>query len=221
MISRSQKKELLDIATPPPEQLRAALLHLKKTNRIFLNDWLIARYVKQLITSEPSASVIDIGTGLADIPEYLTEKLNVKATGIDLNPTVTQLAQEYIGTNPKVRVETKPLEQFADNEFTVAVMSQMLHHLTPEEAVDIFQTALRKVTHGVIVSDLIRNHFSYYLTKWGIALTQPNRFNKTDGPLSVLRSYNDSEIQEIFRQAEITKYKIHNFIFRKIIVIYK
>jgi 2-polyprenyl-3-methyl-5-hydroxy-6-metoxy-1,4-benzoquinol methylase len=226
MIPRSQDKEMLDAMTPPIGELRKAMHHIAWTNRVFLNNWLIGCYVKKLIGHASKASVLDIGTGIADIPKYLVQKLNKKdrvviATGIDIDQQVLTLAREYVEDTPSVTIIEKPLKEIADNQFTVAVMSQMLHHLTPEEAVAMLRTAHTKVTNGIIISDFIRSRFNYYLAKWSIALTFGSKFNKSDGPLSILRSYTDSEIKHMLHQAGINKYKIKNYLLRKIVIIYK
>ncbi len=226
MIPRSQDKEMLDVMTPPIGELRKAMRHMAWTNRVFLNNWLIGCYVKKLIGKASKASILDIGTGIADIPKYLVEKLNRKdriiiATGIDIDPQVLALAREYVGNASGVTILEKPLEEIPDHQFTVAVMSQMLHHLNPEEAVAMLRTAHAKVTNGVIISDFIRSRFNYYLAKWSIALTFGSKFNKSDGPLSILRSYTDNEIKQMLHQAGINKYEIKNYLIRKIVIIYK
>lgn len=226
MIPRSQEKELLDVTTPPLDELRGAMTHMAWTNRVFLNNWLIARYVKKLIKNLPGATILDIGTGMADIPKYLVEKLHsedqtITATGIDIDPQVLTLADEYVGKTYGVTILEKPLSDIENNSFTVATMSQMLHHLTPDEAVEMLKEAMSKVTHGIIISDFIRTRLNYNLTKMAIRLTRPNKFNVHDGPLSVLRSYTDKEIKNILQRAGIQKYTIRNFFIRKIVIIYK
>ena len=224
MIPRSQEKELLDIETPPIDELRHSLRNIETTNRLFLNNWLIKHFVKQLTAREHEVRILDIGTGIADIPKFLVQKLNspnrrVTATGIDINPSVVALARENIKNSPGISV--LEITDIANERFTVAIMSLILHHLSPDEAVDMLRETFRKVRAGIIISDFIRSPFNYYLAKWSIAITSPSRFNLHDGPLSVLRSYSDDEITAILGKAGIKKFKIRNFLIRKIVAIYK
>jgi len=163
---------------------------------------------------------------MADIPKYLVENLNnkdrhVTATGIDIDKHVLVLVREYVGNTPGITIIEKPLSEIASNDFTVAVMSQMLHHLSPDEAVIMLRGAYAKVTNGIIISNFIRSRFNYYLAKWSIALTSGSKFNKSDGPLSILRSYIDNEIRSMLFRAGIKNYKMRNYLVRKIVIIYK
>ena len=138
-----------------------------------------------------------------------------------MNPDVLILARETNQGEPDVNIQQMSLQDVEDGQFTAAVMSQMLHHLSPAEAVNMLNTTMRKVSTGIIISDFIRSKLNYYLAKLAISLTNPTRFNLIDGPLSILRSYTDQEIAQIMKEAGITKYKIYNFLLRKIIVIKK
>ena len=74
MIPRSQQKELLDTVKPPLAELRKAMEHIKKTNRLFLNNFLIYCFVKKLVQNQPEVKILDIGTGIGDIPNYLAKQ---------------------------------------------------------------------------------------------------------------------------------------------------
>lgn len=225
MIARSLKKEILDETVLPRDEHLMVVRRLAWFNVVFGNDWLVYYFVRKLVGSRISASILDVGTGIADLPRYLVRRFRERGmvaqiTGIDISAQVIDLTLVDVGQNRAITLDTTALVDTV-GEYDIVIASQMLHHLTPAEAVEFFRTAYEKAAVGVVVSDLIRSRFNYWLVKLMMYVTFTDKYNRHDGPLSVLRAYTSSEIREMLGQAGISNFKIYNFLFRKIIIISK
>ena len=106
-------------------------------------------------------------------------------------------------------------------QFDMVIASQMLHHLGPQEVISFLRTVYGKAKIGIVISDFSRSLFGYRLIKLFMYLTFADRIHRHDGPLSILRAYTGREVREMLYMADVRNFTIHNFLFRKIIVIRK
>lgn len=223
-MQRSQNKEILDIEIPEQREFLKVMKRLAWQNRVTGNNFLIYRYVRKLIAHNTNVTVADVGTGLGDIPVYIARALSrdgitASITGIDASPEVLELARQQ--QLPKgVSFKQESAGSFTD-DYDIIIASQMLHHVTPTEAGEFLRTAYAHAKIGLVISDLERSWVVYWLVKLFMYITCADRINRNDGPLSVLRAYTNAELRDMFHLADIEHYRIHSYIFRKIVIIWK
>jgi 2-polyprenyl-3-methyl-5-hydroxy-6-metoxy-1,4-benzoquinol methylase len=226
MLTRTNQKELEDGEVTDKKLFESSIIYKQKANRYFGNYWLIGKFVKTFISNKTSLSVLDVGTGIGDLPRFLSDRLqkeniSVAITGWDNNNEVINVAKKFCKKYPNIDLlYDKDVPNFT-RRYNIAIFSQVLHHLTPEEAKNALKIIFENVTDGIIISDLIRSRFAYWLVKFAVFITTTNSINRHDGPLSVLRCYNNNEIAEILAGVGIKNYKIYNFFPRKFIIITK
>jgi SAM-dependent methyltransferase len=108
---------------------------------------------------------------------------------------------------------------FAAGSFDVALCTLTLHHF-PDEAAARLVSELARVSRGlVLVSDLERQPLAYLAAK-ALSLTwwRRNRLTRSDGPLSVLRSFTAEELGEIGRRSGMQEARVRrHFPFRLIL----
>lgn len=223
MQPRTVKKELGDLPQADLREFNSSVKYLQIPNKLLLNRWLIFRFLKPYLKNSEAIKILDVGTGVADIPIYLSERLaalrvNAFITGLDSSAQTVNLARLAAQSHPNIRIINARLEEIPDS-YDAIIASQIFHHFSPSEAVAFLKTAFEKSTKVVIISDLIRSRFLYWLVKIFTYLTTTNRISRNDGGLSVLRCYDNSEIIKFLESAHITTYKIHNILFRKFVVI--
>jgi SAM-dependent methyltransferase len=144
-------------------------------------------------------SVLDVGTGVGDIPARAKEEarargITISTFGIDLSPCLLYTAREN-GLTP-VCADALALP-IASKSVDIAMCSQLLHHFETELTVGVLRELDRVARRRVIVSDLRRSWFAAA----GIwAASFPLRFHpvsRHDGVVSVLRGFTLSELSEL------------------------
>lgn len=197
--------------------------YFKLPNALFLNHRLIYGYLKQILDPEGINSILDVGCGGGDLLEYLAFRLErdgfrFSLTGVDTNAAAAALAKRRTRAWRNVRVLCGQAKE-VDGSYHMAVVSQVLHHLSPADAASLLKFVYGTVSRGIVISDFVRSRAAYWLVKAGVYLTTNDGVHRHDGPLSVLRSYSDQEIGGLMREAGIRTFNIRNAFPRKFVII--
>lgn len=204
-------QELLDGPLDHPADLAANLRDLTRLNRLTGGADLSLRAVRELLPE--GGTILDIGTGAADIPVQLLADARRRGTPLVL--TATDSRQEVLDAAVAVRPGLERVAGFTlsladgrrlkwpDGAFDVGHASMVTHHLEPDEVV-AFLAELRRVSrHGIVVNDLARSRHAW-LGAWLITHTlAASRYTRNDGPLSVRRAYTRSEMDALLRRANL------------------
>jgi ubiquinone/menaquinone biosynthesis C-methylase UbiE len=189
------------------------LRDLARLNRLTGGTRLSARAIERLAAAGSVASILDVGTGGADIPVALLAA--ARRSGRDLTVMATDSRPEILAAASTARPGIAGLDRlrlavadgrslpFGDSTFDVAHASLVLHHLEPDDAV-AFLCELRRVARvGVVVNDLVRGR-QFWLAAWLLVHTfGRSRFTRHDGPLSVRRAYTRPEIDDLLAEAHL------------------
>jgi SAM-dependent methyltransferase len=103
-------------------------------------------YVREYLRPRPGRRVLDLGCGPADILAFLPE---VDYLGVDLDPNYIEAAEKKYGDRGTFRCE--PGETVADLEpgsFDLVMANGLLHHLTDDQAADLFRVARAALKPG-------------------------------------------------------------------------
>lgn len=209
----SAAPELLDGPLDDRAALAGNLRDLRRINRLLGGVRLSALALEALAPGARSMTMLDVGTGGADIPLALIERwrrggrrLTVVAT--DSRPEIVDLARATIdGRVPPGDLELRTADgrslPFPDDTFDVVHASMVIHHLEPAEAVGMIAEMARVARLGVVVNDLARGRLQF-VGAWllGHALTG-NRLTRHDAPLSVRRAYTRDEVATFAAQAGV------------------
>ena len=197
----TDQAELLDGPLDDPAALTANLRDLARINRLTGGTRLSVRAIAAL--GEP-ATVLDVGTGGADIPMTLIAR--ARAEGRELAVTATDSRPEVLAAaragRPSIeRTAGLTLEladgrglSYPDAAFDVAHASLVLHHLDPDEAVAFLRELRRVARHGIVVNDLVRGRLAWVGGWLVVHAIATSRYTRHDGPLSVRRAYSRGEI---------------------------
>ncbi len=201
-------KELLDGPLDDPPALAANLRDLARINRLTGGTRLSIRAIEAL---GAPATILDVGTGGADIPMALLGR--ARAAGTPLTIAATDSRPEVLAAAVAVRpsvggtpglglaiADGRSLP-YPDGAFDVAHASLVLHHLEPEEVVAFLAELRRVARHGVVVNDLVRGR-TFWLGGWLLvhAIGQ-SPYTRHDGPLSIRRAYSRAELRDLVRAA--------------------
>jgi len=215
--------EMLDGPLDDPAALASNLRDLRRINRWLGGVRLSADAIDALAAHRDGLTVLDVGTGGADIPMALLARAEERGrgltiVGIDSRPEVLAAA---VTARPAVAA-TVGLElhvgdglalPYADAAFDVAHASLLIHHLPPEPAVGMLREMGRVARLGVVVNDVDRSRLGW-LGAWLIGhLLTANRYTRHDAPLSVERAYRVDEMKSLLRRAALTPVRTERRVF--------
>ncbi len=211
MERRTDAAELLDGPLEDQAALVGNLRDLGRVNRRLGGIELTATAIDALAAHRDDLTLLDVGTGAADIPLALIDRARrrgrrLRAVGIDSRPEVLAAA---VRLRPALS-RTDGLElhvgdgralRYPDRSYDIAHASLVLHHLDPPDAVTLLGEMRRVARLGVVVNDLERSRLGL-IGAWLIGhLLTGNRLTRHDAPLSVRRAYRATEMAAMLRSA--------------------
>jgi ubiquinone/menaquinone biosynthesis C-methylase UbiE len=213
----SKVEELIDGPLDDPAALAGNLRDLRRLNRVLGGVRLSRLAVDRLLTAAPihmdasPISIIDVGTGGADIPVALLAEARrrgraLEVVAVDARPEVIEAARASrpaLSRLPGLALDVSDGRSLPhpDRAFDIAHASLLVHHFAPDEAVALLAEMARVARLGIVVNDLDRGRL-HWLGAWLIAhLFTLNRYTRRDAPLSVRRAYTPREMGELLSRA--------------------
>ena len=203
--------ELLDGPLDDRRALVGNLRDLARINRHFGGVRISAEGIEVLAPGRAPVTVLDVGTGGADIPLALIDRGRaagrlLTVTGIDSRPEVLEaaaVADRRVGATGELalRVGDGRALPYPDGAFDLVHASLLVHHLEPEAARVVLSEMGRVARLGVIINDVVRGRPGL-IGAWlfGHVLTR-NRFTRYDAPTSVRRAYTVAEMTALLAVA--------------------
>lgn len=203
MHRQTHSPELLDGPLSDPALLQANLRDMARANRLLGGAALSRRALAVLVPGSEPVTLLDVGTGGADIPIALLRDARrisrpMHVTAVDSRTEVLDAAHALhpeLATDPDLTLEVADGRglPYADGSFDVAHASLVLHHLDEDEAVAFLRELGRVARRGVVINDLSRGRLSTW-GAWTLAhVTTRNHFTRHDAPLSARRAYTPAE----------------------------
>jgi ubiquinone/menaquinone biosynthesis C-methylase UbiE len=214
MERRTDAVELLDGPLDDPATLVANLRDLRRINRWLGGVGLSADAIDALAAHRAELTLLDVGTGGADIPLELLARATARGrgltvVGVDNRPQIlaaAAVANPAVATTPGLELwlgDGRSLP-YPDRSFDVTHASLVVHHLLPEGAITLLREMARVARLGVVVNDLERSRVGW-IGAWLLShLLTANRFTRHDGPVSVERAYRADEMAAMMRTAGLT-----------------
>ncbi len=150
-----------------------------------------------------SATLLDVGTGIGDIPQRI--RRHAARRGVSLSTFGVEgrevLARAARAAGLPMVCATALALPFASRSVDIVMCSQLLHHFDTADSVRLLREMNRVARHRVIVSDIRRS----WVAAAGIWLASfPLRFHRVsrhDGVVSVLRGFTRGELDELVHAA--------------------
>ena len=209
--------EFLDGPLDDPATLAGNLQDLRRINRLLGGVRLSRLAVDKLLSVAPThldespISMIDVGTGGADIPVALLT--DARRRGRTLEVMAVDSRREILHAARAARPTISDFEgldlrvsdgrslEYPDRAFDIAHASMVVHHLEPDQAIALLAEMARVARLGIVINDLDRGRF-HWVGAWLIAnLLTTNRYTRHDAPMSVLRAYRRREMRELLAGA--------------------
>jgi len=213
------QREMLDL----PRQATRSEVEQNLRDIMAANRWLggtsvVMRHLSHLIGPNPARQpirILDLATGAADIPIAVAEwartsGITVQITAVDANPEVVEFARRNARLFPEIRVDRQDvlLPAYRSREFHFVTCSQVLHHLTNEQAVCVLRAANRLSSQGIVISDLRRRTMCASAAWLGSHLLT-NRLSRHDARISFQNAFTPREMRELAEKAGFPCWALH------------
>ena len=203
--------ELLDGPLEDPPALIANLHDLARINRLSGGTRLSVRAIAALAPPAEGATILDVGTGGADIPMMLLAR--ARAEGRQLTVVATdsraavlaaaRVARPAVGRAAGLELALADGRRlpYPDGAFDVGHASLVVHHLEPAEVIAFLRELRRVARRGVVINDLVRSRLAAVGAWMLVHAFATSRYTRHDGPLSVRRAYTRPELLDLFASA--------------------
>jgi SAM-dependent methyltransferase len=201
---RRRGVEYLDDPRIAPAIRERSLHDVRVSNRVLGGTRaVIAELEKLLPALGGRGTLLDVGTGLGDIPirgREIARRRGVELAvfGVDEAPSLARLNARLLDGSICADARRLP---FPAHSIDIVVCSQMLHHLEGQELAPVLAELNRVARKAVIVADLRRS----WIAAGGFWLvSRVLRFHavtRHDGVVSVLRGFTATELGEATRAA--------------------
>ena len=206
--ARSERPELMDDPAVAPAELRVTLKELALVNR-FLGGY--AASVHAVSSLWPAQcrelTLLDVGAGGGDTARRIADwaknrGLKARIEGIDLAETCVQYSREQSRSYPDIRFSLKNIWDIPSEErYDIVHAALVLHHFPASETARALRRMHELSRLGVVINDLHRHPLAYYSIKVLTAGLSGNRLIRNDAPLSVLRAFRRSCLEQLVRDA--------------------
>jgi hypothetical protein len=193
------------------DELAGSLRAITQLNRFFGGRRLTFRHVRRLLAALPAdrpVTVLDVGTGAADIPVTLVRWARragrrIRVFALDRDGATLAYARGSAAAWPEITlVQGDALAlPVRPGSVDVVISAMTLHHLQPEEAVRYLAEIDAAARLGWVVNDLVRGRAAHRLIWAATRVFSRNAMARHDGPVSVLRSYTPPEVVALCEKA--------------------
>lgn len=203
-------EELLDAGEGTDDDVARNLADLRRINRFLGGTKVVLSALESFARNGnvKQLSLLDVGTGSADIPtavvKWCKERgVNAMVSALDLSERNLRIARTRLGISGEielVRADSLNLP-FAARSFDFVTASLFLHHFQDEDVVRLLSDFARVARRAVIVNDLVRNLIPYYFARLTGRILATSFLTRNDGPVSVLRGFTAEELKSLAERA--------------------
>ncbi|HMG37367.1 MAG TPA: methyltransferase domain-containing protein [Blastocatellia bacterium] len=232
---RIYEEELLDAGVGTDDDVAKNLQDLRRVNKWLGGTRAILTALSELLTTQQSKiatnpdnrreaksvtsgdafSLLDVGTGSADIPGAVLDwseanGFAAEVVGVDYSARNLRVAKSKLGVRRGVQlVEADSLAlPFAERSFDFVTASLFLHHFKDEDVVKLLMSFSKIARRAVIVNDLVRDLVPYYFARMSGPILATSFLTRNDGPVSVLRGFTRDELLGFSRSAGLDHVEI-------------
>jgi len=201
--ARRRGHEILDDDNVDADTRIRSIGDVTRSNVLFGGRRAAVQAVQDLLVPGASLTLLDVGTGLADIPEAIgslgqARGAKVLTIGLDEASDLLGVARGKIGGVVSGNATTLP---FRDHSIDVVVCSQLLHHFTDDDLPIIIRELDRVARRRVVIADLRRSRIAaagFWLASFPLGF---HPITRHDGVVSVFRGFTAAELRESITRA--------------------
>ena len=213
LASRHHQSELMDDPLLNQDVHRHALKSLGRINWLSQSDnsvWTAIRQTAKSVKQDRPLTILDIAAGGGDLAIRIAslaehDGVSVAIDGCDISPTALKFATDQATAAKRNNVRffqcDALIQPFPLPEYDIVMCSLFLHHLKEEDAMLLLQRMKAAATKLVLVNDLRRTTFGYWLAWLGCRILTRCHVVHVDGPMSVEGAFASDEAKAIAAEA--------------------
>lgn len=195
---RSEQPELMDDFEEGLQALRIVFDDINRVNTILGGNSITINAVAQLIKEHPQASytIVDMGCGdgnmLREIARYCRKNnCTSRLIGVDLNEEALQLAMEASSDYPEIEYQHRDILQLKSTDLNcdIVINTLCMHHFVDSDLLIFLEKFNELARIGVVINDLQRSRWAYYLFKLFSVIFIKTRTAKIDGLISISKGF--------------------------------
>ncbi|HWO00531.1 MAG TPA: methyltransferase domain-containing protein [Blastocatellia bacterium] len=207
-------EEMLDAGIGTDDDVAQNLSDLRRINRFLGGTRVVLDALSSNLANDPSdgLSLLDVGTGSADIPGAVAGWCRGRGVApmivaLDLSERNLRVSRSHLGVSEQVQlIQADSLKlPFVDRSFEFVTASLFLHHFEDADVVRLLADFSRVARRAVIVNDLVRNLVPYYFSLITGPILARSFLTRNDGPVSVLRGFTADELQDLASRAGLKR----------------
>ncbi len=216
-LAQREREELLDLGHGSAHEVERSLRDIARINRTLGGSRIVINGCLQWMTKRDlqRATILDLGSGLADIPRQLiaagkARGLEIRVIGIDNNRRHLQIAQREAANQNLALCGADAFQlPFADNSVDIVMSSLFVHHFRPQQIRQLMNECSRVARVGWMMNDLVRHILPlwFFRTTWPIFAR--SYLTRHDGTASLRRGYTIPEMRQIV--APLKNVEVRNY----------
>ena len=209
--ARRHDPEWMDRDDNAPADLIGTLDDIRLVNRYLLGSSILVRAVRPFLSRlsrGETLSVLDVGTGGADLPLDLVGAARrmgrkIRIVAVDRDPVILDYAREKTAATPEIEVRDADAFElpFPPASFDLVTASMFLHHFKHDDAVRLLAGFKTLARQAVLINDLRRHAVSWAFIGLTSRMTRRHPMFVHDAALSVLRGFTKPELLAAAREA--------------------
>ncbi|WP_139787300.1 MULTISPECIES: methyltransferase domain-containing protein [Cohnella] len=202
---RAERPELMDDFSRGGTELRVALRHLRRLNRLFGAASPTLYGVRRLWeeAGRPGRwTLLDIGAGSGDVNRRLLRwadqnRIDLRITLADRTEEACEEARLLFRREPRVTAIRSDLFALPEACADVVTGTQFVHHFAASELPRVVGRMLRSARFGVAINDIHRHWIPWTAVWLATRIVSGNRYIRNDGPLSVAKGFRPEDWDEL------------------------
>ena len=215
---RSYEPEIMDDLEMEGEELASTLRQIANVNRWLGGTAVILNGIKKILRHGNKPKILkiaDFGCGGGEILRAIAlwarkKGIKTELTGYDANAFTIAFAREQSTDFPEIKFEQLDIFKFnsTENQFDITLCSLFLHHFKEDEIIKIIKLLYPASSKAFLINDLQRSALAYYLFKFVTFTLNASKMVRSDGLLSIRKSFRKKDLRFFAESAYVKNYSI-------------
>jgi len=226
---RSGLDEIMDDLSLSGEMIDQTLKELDLINKWLGGNRITLSGLSELTKGFRSTElhIADLGCGGGTMLKQVanwgrSQGVQLRLTGVDANPYVIDYARQHAESYPEIEFQVANAmdSTFQIQKFDVIISTLFTHHFDHQQLIALIKAWRKQARLGIVINDLHRHWLAYYSISAITRLLSKSPMVINDGPISVLRGFQEKEMIQLMEHLKIDGYRLSwHWAFRWLLVI--